>query len=104
MNFCDKSLYIYIYIYDLQRLLQYKIYITLYKNCWVGNVLSRDCIQWKLPTKWAKFTYVVKQIKFITKMCKNSSLKKNYFKTENTIGKLLKVNKNINKNFIKCGI
>jgi hypothetical protein len=63
----------------LQRLLQYKIYITLYKNCWVCNVLSGDCIQWKLRTKWAKFTYVGKQTKFITKLCKNSSLKINFF-------------------------
>lgn len=41
---------------------------------------------------------------FITKLCKNSSIKKMSFKTENTIGKLLKVNKNINKKFIKYGI
>jgi hypothetical protein len=43
---------------------------------------------------------VGKQTKLITKMCKNSSLKKISFKTENTTGKLLKVNKNINKNLL----
>jgi hypothetical protein len=47
---------------------------------------------------------VGKQTKFITELCENSSLKKMSFKTENTIVKLLKVNKNINKKCIKCGI
>jgi len=50
-------------------------------------------------TKWAKFRYVGQQTKFITQLFKSSSLKVS-FKTENTIGKLLAQNKNINQNII----
>ena len=47
---------------------------------------------------------VGKKTKFIKKNCVRTPVsKKKSFKTENTIGKLLKVNKNINKKLIKCG-
>jgi len=57
-----------------------------------------------MPTKWAKFTYVEKQTRLITKLFKNSNPWIS-FMTENTTEKLLNVNKNINMNkFKKCGI
>ena len=52
----------------------------------------------------AKFTYVGKETKFITKLFKNSNLKIS-FKTENIIGKLLNSIKYYSSNkFNKCGI
>ena len=59
----------------------------------------------KTKTKWAKFTYVGRQTKFITKLFKNTKLKIS-FKTENTIGKMLtQNNKNTNFNkFSKSGV
>jgi hypothetical protein len=62
--------------------------------------------QIKPKTKWAKFTYVGRQTKFITKLFKNTNLKIP-FTTENTIAKLLTQNKNRNTNcnkFNKSGI
>jgi hypothetical protein len=50
----------------------------------------------QMTTKWAKFTYVGKQTRLITKLFKNSNLKIS-FRTENTTGKLLNVDKNINE-------
>jgi hypothetical protein len=58
--------------------------------------------QGQITKKWAKFTYMRKLTKFITKLFTNTSLKI-YFKTENT--KSLNMNKNINTNkFNKCDI
>ena len=56
-------------------------------------------------TKWATFTYVGRQTKFIAKLFKNTNLKIS-FKTENAIAKLLtQNNKNTNFNkFNKSGI
>ena len=52
----------------------------------------------KRKKKWAKFIYVGRQTKFITKLFKNDELEVS-FKTENTIGKLLtQNNKNISFN------
>jgi hypothetical protein len=58
----------------------------------------------KIHTKWAKFTDVGRQTKFVTELFENSNLKVS-FKTDNSIGNLLAQNKNINQNkFIKCGV
>jgi hypothetical protein len=58
----------------------------------------------KAQTRWAKFTYVGRQTKFITNLFKHSTLKL-YFKTEDTIGNLLAQNKNINPNkFSRCSV
>jgi hypothetical protein len=51
----------------------------------------------KAKTKWAKFTYIGRQPKFITKLFKNSDLKVS-FKADNTVGKLLTHNKNTSFN------
>jgi hypothetical protein len=54
--------------------------------------------------RWAKFMYVGRQTKCITKLFKNSNLKVS-LKTKNTIGTLLTQDKNINPNkFNKCGV
>lgn len=50
----------------------------------------------------AKFQYIGKETKFITKLFKNSNLKVS-FKTDSTIGKLLTSNKECSSNkFSKC--
>jgi hypothetical protein len=54
----------------------------------------------QMTTKWAKFIYVGKQTRLITKLFKNSNLKIS-FRTENTTEKLLNVNKNINMDEFK---
>lgn len=53
--------------------------------------------QTKSKTKWATFTYVGQQTKFITKLFKNTNLKV-AFKTDNTFEKLLTRNQIGNKN------
>ena len=45
-------------------------------------------------TKWAKFTHVGKETKFITKIFKHTTLNV-AFKTQNTIGKLLSQQNNL---------
>jgi len=55
-------------------------------------------------TKWAKFTYVGKETKFITRLFKNTPLKI-AFTTQNTIGKLLSKQQNHNQSkFDKYGV
>jgi len=46
-----------------------------------------------LKVKWAKFVYIGKETKFITEIFNNSNPKIS-FTTQNTMGKLLKQNKN----------
>jgi hypothetical protein len=56
-----------------------------------------------LKTKWAKFTYVGKETKFIRKLFKNTPLKI-AFTAQNTIGKLLfKRQNHIQSKCDKCG-
>jgi hypothetical protein len=57
------------------------------------------------PNKWAKFTYIGKETKFITKLFKNSSVKV-AFTTNNTIRKCLSIKPNqVQKNrFGKSGV
>jgi hypothetical protein len=50
--------------------------------------------------KWAKFTYVGKETKFIKKLLKDSSVKV-AFTTKNAIRKLLSLKQNPNKNNLK---
>jgi hypothetical protein len=52
----------------------------------------------QIQTKWAKFTYVARQTKFITKLFKKFNLKVS-IKTKGTVGKLLTANE-----FNKCGL
>jgi hypothetical protein len=54
----------------------------------------------QMATKWAKFTSGGKQTRLITKLFKNSNFKIS-FRTENTIEKLLNVNKSINRKKFK---
>jgi hypothetical protein len=55
-------------------------------------------------TKWAKFSCVGKETKFITKLFKSTALKI-AFVTQNTNGKLLPKQNNHHKNkFEKCGV
>lgn len=63
----------------------------------------RERMEAKTKIKWAKFTYVGGQTKFINKLFKTSSLKVS-FKAD-TIQKLLAQNKKTNNNkFNKCGV
>jgi hypothetical protein len=55
-------------------------------------------------TKWAKFTYVGKETKFITKLFKHATLIV-AFKTHNTIGKLFsQQNTRQQEKYEKCGV
>ena len=62
------------------------------KNEWKRTRMQEE----QMTKKCAKFTYVGKQTRLITKLFKNSNLKIS-FRTENAKGKLLNVNKNINE-------
>ena len=50
----------------------------------------------KIKNQWARFTYVGKETKFITKLFKDSSIKI-AFMTQNTTGKLLSLKQNPHK-------
>jgi len=92
-----------------RRMTQYnRYYITindtriLNKITWTNDVQEQKEVETKI--KWAKFTHVGRQTKFITKWFKNLSLKVS-FKTDKTTGKLSAQNENINQNkFKKCGV
>jgi hypothetical protein len=72
----------------------------LSKSTTTGNKVKQNTPK----TKWAVFTYVGNETKFITKLFNNTSLKI-AFTTHNTRGKLLSKQQNHNLNkFDKCGI
>jgi hypothetical protein len=69
-----------------------------------STTMQNKVKQYTSKTKWAKFIYVSKGTKFITKLFKNTPLKI-AFTTQNTIGKLLSKQQNHNQNkFDKCGV
>jgi len=55
------------------------LYNTIKKLLGWYNVLSGDCIQWKLPTKWAKFTYVWESKPIYYKTVQELQYQKNVF-------------------------
>ena len=69
------------------------------------STITENKVKLNTPkTKWAKFTYVGKETKFITKLLKNIPLKI-AFTTQNTIGKLLSKQQNHHQSkFDKCGV
>jgi hypothetical protein len=72
----------------------------LNKSTTAGNKVKQDTPK----TKWAKFTYVGKETKFIAKLFKNIP-QKSTFTTQNTIGKLLSKQQNHNQSkFDKCRV
>jgi hypothetical protein len=83
-----------------QILCNNKYISVLNKSTTTGNKVKQNTPK----TKWAKFTYVGKETKFITELFRNTSLKI-AFTTQNTIGKLLSKQQNHNQNkFVKCGV
>jgi hypothetical protein len=70
----------------------------LYNNKYVTSLLKKIRKDQRkkdtLKTKWAKFTYIGKETKFIAKLFKNSNLKIS-FTTQNNIGKTLTKHKMI---------
>jgi len=108
----DVCVYTYIHIYNLESQItictsrhRVRIFSCILRV--LGGALSLDEQEHKevkTRRRWAKLTYVGRQTKFITKLFRNSDFKVS-FKTENTVGKLLTQNKNINLNkFNKCGV
>jgi len=72
----------------------------LKKSTTAGNKVKQNTPK----TEWAKFTYVGKETKFVTKLLKSIPLK-SVFTTQNTIGKLLSKQQNHNESkFDKCGV
>jgi len=66
----------------------------------IGNKLKYD----SRKTKWAKFTYIRKETKFITKLFKNTTLKI-AFTTKDSIRNLLYIQyKHTQNKFDKCGV
>ena len=85
-----------------------KIKHILYHNKYYISILNRlyktENNRKHNETKWAKFTYVGKETKFITKLFNDSSVKIE-FTTQNTIGRMLSSKQNPNQNqFEKSGV
>jgi len=71
------------------------IYNVIISRIWQSDEYEHK--EGEKQTRWAKFSYVVRQTKFMTKSFKNYNIKVS-FKTESTIGKLVAQNINIKPN------